>query len=65
MTVLVTKGEISLDIDLSLYNPGRFLGKTFEWPDPYDLSIAHDYLIAKKRGREKEYKAPYDLVNER
>jgi len=65
MTELVTKGEISLDIDLSLYDPGRFLGQTFVWPDPYDLSILHDYLGAKKRGKEKEYKVPYDLVNER
>ena len=65
MTELVTKGEISLDIDLSMYDPGRFVGKTFEWPDPYDLSILHDYLGAKKRGKEKEYKVPYDLISER
>ena len=65
MTELVTKGGISLDIDLSLYAPGRFVDKHFEWPDPYDLSVLHDYLAYKKRGKENEYKLPYDLVNER
>jgi sarcosine oxidase subunit beta len=63
MTEIVTKGAVSLDINLSHYDPGRFLGKTFDWPDPYDLSIAHDYLAAKKRGL--EYRVPYDLVSER
>jgi len=65
MTELVTKGEISLDIDMSMYDPGRFNGMSFEWPDPYDLSILHDYLGAKKRGTEKEYRVPYDLTSER
>ena len=65
MTDLITTDEVSLDIDMSLYDPGRFLGQTFEWPDPYDLSILHDYLAAKRHGRAKEYKIPYDLTAER
>jgi len=66
MTDLVTKGEVSLDIDMSNYDPGRFNGKTFEWPQPYDLSIACDYVAARKRGvTVDQYKIPYDLTAER
>jgi sarcosine oxidase subunit beta len=65
MTDIITTGEVSLDIDMSLYDPGRFLGQKIQWPEPYDLSILHDYLTAKRHGREKQYQVPYDLVGKR
>lgn len=65
MTDIVTKGEVTLPINMSLYDPGRFVGKTFTWPDPYDLSIVCDYTALRNKGKEKDYKIPYDLTIER
>ena len=55
MTDLVTKGEVSLPIDMSVYDPGRFIGKTFTWPKVWDISILCDYVAARNKGLEKEY----------
>ena len=63
MTELITKDSVEVPVDMTLYNPGRFLGQKFDWPEPYDLSILHDYLVAKRHG--KEYKIPYNLTEER
>ncbi len=65
MEDLIIKGEVGLPIDMSLYDPGRFLGQTFKWPEVYDLSILHDYLAAKRQGKEDAYEIPYDLTVER
>ena len=61
MTDLVTVGEVTLPINMDLYNPNRFYGKTYEWPDPYDLGIVGDYLAQKEKGV-TDYKVPYSLV---
>ena len=58
-TELICDGELSMDLDMSIYDPGRFVGRSYEWPKVYDLSILHDYLWAKKQG--KEYTIPYSL----
>lgn len=60
----MTTGEVSLPVDMSLYDPARFVGKTFHWPEPYDLGIVGDYIAAQKRG-ETEYNVPYDLTADR
>jgi len=65
MTDIVTKGMVSIPIELALYDPGRFNGKSFTWPEPYDLSIVCDYVAARNKGKEKEYRIPYDLTKER
>lgn len=64
MTDLVTKGEVSLPIDMSVYDPGRFIGKTFTWPKVWDISILCDYVAARNKGLEKEYQIPYDLAQD-
>lgn len=63
ITDLVSKGTTDLPIDLSMYDPGRFEGKTFTWPEVYDLSILHGYLEAKHKGI--PYEIPYNLTHER
>lgn len=66
MTDLVTTGKVSLDIDMSVYDPGRFLDKPpVKWPEPYDLSIAHDYCAAMRHGTQDSYQIPYDLTADR
>jgi sarcosine oxidase subunit beta len=48
LTEYVTQGEIK-SLDMSMYNPGRFLNKSKEaWPAVYDLGILHDYLVARR-----------------
>lgn len=63
ITDLVTGGRVQMDFDASIYEPGRFAGKTFTWPEVYDLSILHGYLEAQHKGQ--EYEIPYNLTAER
>jgi sarcosine oxidase subunit beta len=61
LTESVCGDESTVGFDLGIYDPIRFAGKTFVWPEPYDLSILHDYLEAKSKGKDKEYQIPYIL----
>lgn len=66
MTDLVTTGEVSLNLDMSLYDSGRFLGKpAVKWPEPWDISICCDYVAAMRHGTQDSYKVPYDLTAKR
>lgn len=63
---LITFGEVKWDIDMSLYDPGRFLNKPkFVWPEPHDIGICGDYVAAVKHGTADSYKVPYDLTAKR
>lgn len=64
MTDIVTTGEVSLDLDMSLYDPGRFLKRPpiENWPEVYDISINHDYIAALRHGTAENFKLPYDLT---
>jgi hypothetical protein len=45
----IVDGKTSIPIQN--LNPGRFIGKTkICWPEPYDLTICHEYL-SKQGGK--------------
>ncbi|MBR2187975.1 MAG: FAD-binding oxidoreductase [Eubacterium sp.] len=66
---LITLGEVEWDIDMSLYDPGRFLNNkdwaAFKWPYPRDIGISGDYSWAYKQGKGDEFQIPYDLTAKR
>ena len=69
MKELIQYDEVKWDIDMSLYDPGRFLNnkeyEDFEWPYPRDIGTAGDYSWAYKQNKAKDFKVPYDLTAKR
>ncbi|MGI6118414.1 MAG: NAD(P)/FAD-dependent oxidoreductase [Bilifractor sp.] len=69
MKELIEYGEVKWDIDMSLYDPGRFLNNekyaSFKWPYPRDIGISGDYSWAFKQGKADNFKIPYDLTAKR